>query len=145
MSSSDDSTCVITINLEVEIEMCHSLSFWILFPVKIIHNHARTSCMHFELIIEQVSVLIQYPAYMHHFMPAAGTSLCMHENACKSANLHGCIMHASCMQHPCCACSAGMHSLEGIHKAAVSQSFFFDLSCMFFDSTITTFWKYRYW
>ena len=41
-------------------------------------------------------------------------SSCMHENACKCANLLACGMHAACM--PACmihACSAGMHSLEG--------------------------------
>ena len=45
---------------------------------------------------------------------------CMHENACKCANLLACRMHAlhargmhACMIH---ACSAGMHSLEGLFK-----------------------------
>ena len=126
MSSSDDSTCVIIINLEVEIKMCLSLSFWILFPVKIIQKHACTSCMHFELIIDQVSVLYNPLHACIISCLQQALSLCMHENACKSANLHACIMHASCMQclhdplmqHACCACmihacSAGMHSLEG--------------------------------
>ena len=42
-------------------------------------------------------------------------SSCMHENACKCANLLACLMHVACM--PACmihACSAGMHSLEGL-------------------------------
>ena len=45
-------------------------------------------------------------------------SSCMQENACKCANLLAFLMHAlhacgmpACMIH---ACSAGMHSLEGI-------------------------------
>lgn len=80
-SSSDDSTCIIITNLVMEIKMCHLLSFWILFPVKIVQKHVCTSCMHFELLIEQVSVLIQSPACMHHFMPAAGT-LFMHAWKC---------------------------------------------------------------
>ena len=60
---------------------------------------------------------------MHIFMPEACMhSSCMHENACKCANLLACRMHASCMHcmHVACmpacmihACSAGMHSLEG--------------------------------
>ena len=50
-------------------------------------------------------------------------SSCMHENACKCANLLACLMHAlhACGMHAACmpacmihACSAGMHSLEGI-------------------------------
>ena len=46
-------------------------------------------------------------------------SSCMHENACKCANLLACLMHAlhACGMHAACmihACSAGMQSLEGI-------------------------------
>ena len=51
-------------------------------------------------------------------------SSCMHENACKCANLLACLMHASCMHcmHVACmihARSAGMHSLEGSNDLTV--------------------------
>ena len=36
-------------------------------------------------------------------------SLCMHENACKRANLHACLMHASCLQCMHVSCMPCMH------------------------------------
>ena len=75
---------------------------------------------------------------MHIFMPQACMhSSCMHENACKCANLLACLMHElhaacmpACMIHPC---SAGMHSLEGLyseHAFCVSMIFFHLCLCV---------------
>ena len=59
-------------------------------------------------------------------------SSCMHENACKCANLLACLMHAlhACGMHAACmpacmihACSAGMHSLEGLVPTKLQKPF----------------------
>ena len=91
-------------------------------------KHACRSCMHFHawLTVQELSHC------MHIFMPEACMhSSCMHENACKCANLLACGMHASCMHcmHVACmpacmihACSAGMHSLEGLGSQLTSTT-----------------------
>lgn len=117
VSSSDDSTCIIITNLVMEIKMCHLLSFWILFPVKIVQKHVCTSCMHFELLIEQVSVLIQSPACMHASF-----------HACSRHSLYACMkMHAKvlicmavlCMPHACSACMIHSCSMHAVHACTV--------------------------
>ena len=85
-------------------------------------KHACTSCMHFELT-----------------SLSANTIPCMHASfhACSRHSLNACMkmhakvlicMAASCMPHACCACiidacSAGMHSLEGIIMAHAVHGF----------------------